>query len=95
MNYLENLGFTQEQIDQLISNNHQLIIDKITLKPKLIELNIQFLKDLGVTNYKEIFINYAEIFLQEPTIFKDIFLKYDREDLIEKLQRNMAIIIRL
>ena len=95
MSYLETLGFSLEQINSIENNNPQMLINKINQKQKLIKINLFFLRDLGVDNYKEIFVNYAEFFLQEPSIFKDIFLKYDRLDLIEKLKKNMAIIIRL
>ncbi len=95
MNYLNKLGFNQEQISEIINNNHSLVIEKLNTKEKLITMNIEFLRDLGVTNFKEIFVNYAEFFLKEPTIFKETFLKYDREDLIAKLLKNMAIIVRL
>lgn len=95
MNYLNKLGFNQEQISEIINNNHSLVIEKLNTKEKLITMNIEFLRDLGVTNFKEIFVNYAEFFLKEPTIFRETFLKYDREDLIAKLLKNMAIIVRL
>lgn len=95
MNYLNELGFNQEEINEIINKNHSLVVDKLEKKEKLIRLNITFLRDLGVTNFKEIFVNYAEFFLKEPTIFKETFLKYDREDLVAKLLKNMAIIVRL
>lgn len=95
MNYLEGLGFTQDQITEVNNKNDEFIINKLNVKQKLIQMNLTFLRDLGVTNFKEIFVDYSEFFLQEPTIFKNIFLKYDREDLIEKLLKNPAIIVRL
>lgn len=95
MNYLEELGFNKDQINRIYSLNHPLVIDKISKNPRLLKKNLMFLKDLGVSNYKEIFIEYAEVFLQDSSVFKEIFLMYDREDLIEKLKRNMAIIVRL
>ena len=42
--------------------------------------------------FKEIFTNYYELFLLDHSNFVNIFNKYDREDLIEKLAKNVAII---
>ncbi len=95
MEYLQTLGFTQDQINRILNINHEIVVDQITKKPRLVKNNLIFLKDLGVTNYKEIFVEYAEVFLQDTSVFKEIFLMYDREDLIEKLKRNMSIIVRL
>lgn len=95
MNYLIDLGFTETDIDTIFSSVPSIVADQITLKKKLVEINTNFLRDLGVENYKELFVGYSEIFLQEPKIFKDIFLSYDREDLIRRLKANPSIIIRL
>lgn len=95
MSFFEELGFTKEQIDRINTINHPLIIDKISNNSRLLKKNITFLKELGVTNYKELFVEYAEVFLQDSSVFKETLLMYDREDLIEKLKRNMSIFVRL
>ena len=48
--------------------------------------------DLGVKNIHDIFFHYYELFLMDYSNFTSIFNKYDREDLIEKLAKNIAII---
>ncbi len=95
MNYLEKLGFSPEQIEKIRTINHPLITDKISKNSHLLKKNITFLKDLGVSNYKELFVEFSEIFLQDSSVFKEKFLMYDRQDLIDKLNKNMSIITRL
>lgn len=95
MKYLENIGFSAEEMEQVKNNNQELTMNELEKQEKIVSSNIDYLKQLGVTNYKELFINYSEFFLQENSVFEKIFSKYDREDLIEKLKKNPAIMIRL
>ena len=59
---------------------------------KLVSTNLKYLMDLGVKNYREIFLEYYDLFLLDHSNFMDIFNKYDREDLVDKLDKNVAII---
>ena len=43
----------------------------------------------------EDFKNYYDMFLMDPGLFSEIFNKYDKEDLIEKLKKNLTIIEHL
>lgn len=92
MKFLEKVGFSSEEIENF-QNKISLQMEK-TLNDnyKLIITNIKYLEQLGVTNYKDIFKNYYELFLMDNSNFIDIFNKYDREDLIEKLNKNIAIV---
>ena len=47
---------------------------------------------MGVRNYKEIFIKFYDMFLMDNSNFMNVFNKYDREDLVEKLDRNADIV---
>ena len=88
MNILDN--------EELINNTipESLRTDIINNKD-LINTNITFLKDLGVTNYEEVFKKYYPMFLMDASNFKAIFNKYDHNDLLEKINKNMAIIEHL
>ena len=57
--------------------------------------NISFLKNLGVSNYQDAFLRFYNMFLIEPSSFEEIFQKYDKEDLIAKLEKNVAIMEHL
>lgn len=91
----EYLNFSEEDIDFIKENNLDLVIDKLLIKKDLVESNINFLEDYGISNAREIFVKYAEIFLQEPTIFKNIFTKYKKDDLIERLRDNIDTVVLL
>ena len=52
---------------------------------------MMYLKELGISNYVDAFVRFYNMFLLEPSAFDEIFSKYDREDLIAKLEKNIAI----
>ncbi len=92
MQYLSNYGFSSDEINELEETIPSKLKEKFTENYKLVSENINYIKDLGVKNYKDIFSKYYDIFLMDNSNFKDIFQKYDTADLIEKLEKNMEII---
>ena len=92
MNFLEKLNFSKEDIAEIVDNTPEKLLEVIKSQKKLVSENINYLKDLGVTNYQAIFIKYYDIFLMDNSNFKDIFTKYEKEDLIEKLKKNIKIV---
>lgn len=92
MKFLESYGITKEEIKEFENNTADVMLETIMTNKKLVKTNIQYLVDLGVKNLYEIFANYYELFLIDHSNFESIFNKYDREDLIEKLVKNVAII---
>lgn len=93
--YINKLNISEKEIEKIIFNNPKVIIEQLRLKQDLVETNFNFLVNLGITNVKNIFVNYAEIFLLDSSLFKRKFLKYNKEDLIEKLDANMDIVLFL
>lgn len=92
MNYLEKLGFTQEEIIEFAQNIPENLKKVLTKEEALVSANINFLHELGINNYKEIFITYYDMFLMDSSKFQEVFNKYDQEDLIDKLNKNKTII---
>lgn len=92
MNYLEKLGFTQEEIIEFAQNIPENLKKVLTKEEALVSANINFLHELGINNYKEIFTTYYDMFLMDSSKFQEVFNKYDQEDLIDKLNKNMTII---
>ena len=91
MEYLEKIGFSSEDIITIKHSNTKVILSLLEEQKKVVQANILFLKKLGVSNYKEIFVKYADLFLIDNSNFMDIFNKYDQEDLIAKLKNNIDI----
>lgn len=92
MQYLKNYGFSDIEIDWLKDNVTPAIKKELDLEEKLVGTNLDYLKDLGVENYKEIFNEYYGMFLMDNSAFTEIFNKYDQSDLIDKLRKNITIV---
>lgn len=92
MKFLEKYDFNKEEIATFLNNSPKKLIDAIKDNKKLVCENIEYLKNLGVTNYQTIFLEYYDMFLMDHSNFKEIFEKYEPEDLIEKLNKNIKIV---
>ena len=92
MNFLEKLDFSKEEIAEIVENTPENYLTLLKTQKKLVSENISFLKKLGIGNYQEIFIKYYDMFLIDNSNFKDIFSKYEPEDLIAKLSKNINIV---
>ncbi len=92
MKFLTKFDFTKDQLEYLDKNASSVMIDAMKKAKKLVSTNLKYLMDLGVKNYREIFLEYYDLFLLDNSNFMGIFNKYDREDLVDKLDKNVAII---
>ena len=91
MKYLLDLGFNEETVNILNKNIPALAIEILDKKEELVTTNIKYLIDLGVSNYIEAFVKFYKMYLMENKDYDEIFSKYDREDLVAKLEKNVAI----
>ena len=89
--YLKELGFEEEVINSICENIPVSATAKLEESQEVVTANIKYLLDLGVTNYVDAFIKFYNMFLLDTQTFDEIFSKYDREDLIAKLEKNVAI----
>ena len=92
MNFLEELNFSKDDIAEIMDNTPEKLLNLLQDQKKLVSENINFLINLGVTNYQEIFIKYYDMFLMDNSNFKEIFAKYEPDDLIAKLNKNINIV---
>ena len=93
--FLEDLGFDEVHIFELNNILTDETKNLILMSKDTVIDNIKYLKDLGISNYQDAFLKVYNMFLMEPSAFDDIFSKYDREDLILKLEKNIAILEHL
>lgn len=91
MKYLLDLGFDESTVKSFCQNVPTTALEILEEKKELVITNINYLLELGVTNYVDAFLKFYNMFLIEHQIFDDIFSKYDREDLVAKLEKNVAI----
>ncbi len=95
MKFLTELGFEEKMIRQIEKNIPKLIKEQITNTKSTVIENIKFIKGLGIKNYQDAFKLYYDMFLMDSNDFKEIFAKYETEDLIGKIETNIAIIEHL
>lgn len=92
MKFLEDYGFSQEEFEEFMTNTPKKLIDKLEEHEDLVRVNLQFVKDLGTSVYKEIFINYPDIFLLDASVFAKTFTQYETDELIESLNNNFKVV---
>ncbi len=92
MKFLLEYDFTEEEIENFSQNVPPLLVEKILNSYQLISKNIESLKNIGIQNYKNIFIKFYDMFLMDNSNFMNIFSKYDTADLVEKIDANYEIV---
>lgn len=95
MEYLYNFGLDSTDIEILKENVDDEVYSDLSLMENMVIENIVYLKDLGVTNYSQVIVKYPEIFLRDAESFRNVFSKFDKEDLIQKVARNVAVIKKM
>lgn len=91
LEYLFDFGLGIGDISLLKDNVDDNTFGELTLFEGIVKENIQFMKDFGIDNFAQVVIKYPEIFLRDGDSFKNIFSKFDRDDLIEKVEKNPAV----
>lgn len=91
MRYLKDLGFEENVIELINKNFPEQAIETLTTEESTVTQNINYLKDLGVSNYVDAFVKFYNMFLLDNATFDSIFSKYDKDDLVIKLEKNIAI----
>ncbi len=95
MNFLKEYGFLDSDISEYENNTPDKIKDVILKHENLVRVNLEYLKGLGVETYKEIFINYPDMFLMDASNFEESLAKYDKTELVEKLNANFKMVKHL
>lgn len=92
MKFLEQYDFSKEEIDEFINSTPKKIMDSIKKHKALVKNNLSYIKSIGANTYREIFTNYPDLFFMDPSQFKKMFDKYDKESLIQKLNENYKVV---
>ncbi len=80
-----------EEVADFRSSISDEMMETLEKNKKLVKANSEYLQELGVQNVKDLFKAYYEMFLIDHSNFESIFNQYDREDLVEKLAKNIEI----
>lgn len=92
MSFLKDYEFNQEEINEFMGNTPKKIVTVLEENLPLVKENLKFVKDLGISTYKEIFINYPDMFLMDASNFSYMFNQYETKELIEKLNANFKMV---
>lgn len=92
MNFLEKYNFNKDIILELEETIPEKLKELIIKQKKLVIQNIIYLQDLGVDNICEIFIKFYDMFLMDNSNFIEVFSKYEKEDLLNKIKQNKNIV---
>lgn len=91
MNYLKDLGFDQNTINIINESLPKKALETLEAKKEIVIKNVKYMKELGISNYQVAFVKFYNMFLMDNEEFDEIFSKYDKEDLVVKLEKNVAI----
>lgn len=91
LTYLYDFGLDSRDLDTLRDNVDDKTYSELSLFEGIVKENIQYMKDFGVGNFGQVVMKYPEIFLRDAESFKNIFSKFDRDDLIQKVEKNAAV----
>lgn len=95
MEYLLDLGFTNDDITILNGTVEASVLEKLKIFKALVKVNYDYIKSLGIKNNKEVFMNHTHMFFINPDRFKAIFEKYDKADLVRCIEKNAAVVEKL
>ncbi len=91
LEYLYDFGLDSRDVDTIKDNTDEATFSELSLFVGLVSENIKYMKDFGVDNYSQVVVKYPEIFLRDAESFKNIFSKFDKDDLISKVDKNPAV----
>ena len=91
MEFLNELGLDNTDIEIMTEALDDNIYSDMTLLKNLIKENVTFLQDFGIKNCNKIIVKYPEIFLRDTSSLENVLSKFDKEDLIQKVDNNPAV----
>lgn len=91
LTYLYDYGLDSQDLDTLKTNASDSTYKELSLFTGIVGDNIKYMKDFGVNNYTQVVVKYPDIFIRDAESFRNIFSKFDKDDLIAKVQKNPAV----
>ena len=92
MDFLSKIEIEHKIINELNNNIPDKLKELLNQNEKVVLTNLNYLKEIGIENYVEVFSKYYDMFLLDVSTFKQIFDKYEPSDLIEKVKKNIDIV---
>lgn len=95
MEYLYEFNLDNTDIDIMTENLDADTYSDLTLFKNLIRDNVRFLQDFGIKNYNKILVRYPDIFLRDTSSLENVLSKFDKDDLIAKVENNPAVLKKM
>ena len=95
MEYLYEFGLDSTDIEIMTENISENEYSDLTLFKNLIKVNMQYLNDFGIKNSNKILVKYPSILLRDTASLENVLSKFDKEDLIEKVDNNPAVLKKM
>ena len=95
MDYLYEFGLDNTDIEIMTESLDENAYSDYTLLKNLIKTNVAYLKDFGITNCSKIIVKYPEILLRDTASLENVLSKFDKEDLIQKVANNPAVLKKM
>ena len=91
LDYLYSIGLDSKDVEVLKGNVDDKTFGELSVFEPIVLENIKYMKDFGISNYVDVVIKFPNIFLRDAESFKNVFSKFDKEDLIQKVAKNPAV----
>lgn len=91
LSYLYDFGLDSQDLEKIKETASEETYREISLFEGIVGENIRYMKDFGVANYAQVVIKYPNIFVRDAESFRNVFSKFDKDDLIAKVAKNPAV----
>lgn len=91
LEYLYDFGLDSRDLEEISEYIDEEVYTELGLFKGIVSENINYMKDFGVSNYSQVVLKFPDIFLRDSESFKNIFSKFDHDDLIQKVEKNPAV----
>lgn len=91
LEYLYDFGLDSRDVEEISEYVDENVFTELGLFESIVKENIKYMKDFGVSNYSQVILKFPDIFLRDAESFRNIFSKFDRDDLIQKVEKNPAV----
>ena len=91
MEFLNNYGITNEEIEEIIKNNSESVIKNIELNKDNVVKVIDYLKEVGINTQviKDLFIYQIGMFFRTKEEIQNVFDEYELDSIIKSLNYDV------
>ena len=89
MNFLLELGFSEELINKMINRYDKTIIEEFILEEGNVVDVIKYLQKIGVEPIDELLLTRIQIFTKDINDVKDAFLKHNIKKMVDKINQDI------